>query len=94
MAHILRNERLGWSLFATTALVLGLGAGLLRLLGVSTRRVGLLAVLLFAHPGWWMSARSGDCGATLALGSMAMTAVAAAIVVGAVVVTLARRRRG
>jgi hypothetical protein len=93
MARILANERLGWMLFAVTALVLGLGAGLLRRLGVPLRRVGLLAAPLLAHPGWWMSARSGDCGATLVLGSMAMTAVAGLVVAVAVIVALARRQR-
>jgi hypothetical protein len=94
MAAIVRHERLGWALFAAAALVLVLGAGLLLRLGVSTRRAGLLAVPLLLHPGWWMSARGGDCGMTLALGSKLMTAVAALVVVVAVVVALVRRRRG
>ena len=93
MARIVANERLGWILFVVTATVLGVGAGLLRRLGVSARRVGLLAVPLLVHPGWWMSARSGDCGAMLALGSMAMTAVAVLVVGGALVVALVRRRQ-
>lgn len=90
---ILRNERLGWMLFAVAAVALGMGAVLLRRLGVPARRYGLLAVPLLVHPGWWMSARGGDCGTILALGSMAMTAVAGLGVGVAVLVALLRRRR-
>jgi hypothetical protein len=93
MAVILRNERLGWLLFGVTAAVLGVGAVLLRRLGASPRRVGLLAVPLLVHPGWWMSARGGDCGFMLALGARAMTAVAALVVAVALVAAAVRRRR-
>ncbi|MBI5482766.1 MAG: hypothetical protein HY906_28180 [Deltaproteobacteria bacterium] len=92
MDVIRANERLGWLLFGVSLLVVALGAALLRRMGVARCHLAWLAALLLAHPGWWMSARRGDCGYTLRELSIAMTAVSAAIVVGVVIVTLARRR--
>ena len=93
LARILANERLGWILFGAAALVDVLGAVALRRLGVARRRLAWLLAPVLVHPGWWMRARGGDCGATLVLGSMAMTVAAGLVVVVAVIIALARRRR-
>ncbi|MFY0539458.1 hypothetical protein [Nannocystis pusilla] len=41
------------------------------------------------HPGWWMSARSGDCGQMLIMGSSVITALA--VLVGAFLFWRSRR---
>ena len=69
MAAILRAERLGWILFAVAALVTAAAIMLLWRLAWSRKRAVWVAAPLLIHPGWWMGARSGDCGRDLTLGS-------------------------
>ena len=66
---IRQAERLGWTLWGATLLMLS-GAVLVPRL----RSHGwLLLLLAVVHPGWWMSARSGDCGRTLIGSSVLVT---------------------
>jgi peptidoglycan/LPS O-acetylase OafA/YrhL len=48
-----------------------------------------ILLLVVVHPGWWMSARSGDCGHTLRLASVALTFLS--VMVAGLLVVLARR---
>lgn len=73
METILANERLGWILWLATLVIAAIVAVRLRSRG--WRKQWPLAAVVVVHPGWWMSARSGDCGYTLRDGSMVMTAV-------------------
>lgn len=72
---ILRNERLGWALWAMTLVIAGVFAVLPRLRARGWRKQWPLLLLVLLHPGWWMSARSGDCGRTLWEGSILMMVV-------------------
>ncbi|HEY3355858.1 MAG TPA: hypothetical protein VGQ83_21575 [Polyangia bacterium] len=93
-AAILRAERLGWLLFAASVLVAAAGVTLLRRLGSPWGRAAWLAAPLLVHPGWWMSARGGDCGITRLLGSYVLTAVTlVAAVVGVIVAATSARAR-
>ncbi len=69
MAAILRAQTLGWILWATTLVLVAGSAFIPQLRFRGWRRQWPLLVLVALHPGWWMSARSGDCGRTLVDGS-------------------------
>jgi hypothetical protein len=73
METILANERVGWTLFFVSAAIAAVAAVLLRSRG--WRKLWPLAAVVFVHPGWWLSARSGDCGGTLHMASIAITIV-------------------
>ena len=45
------------------------------------RTARLPLIIPLAHPGWWLSARLGDCGATRLLASTAATVLAALVVI-------------
>jgi hypothetical protein len=79
MATILRSERLGWMLWGAT-LLLAVAVALVRLRADGWRAHWPLLLLVGVHPGWWMSARSGDCGRMLVLGSILVTALAPLVV--------------
>lgn len=88
-AAIGRAELLGWLLFGISAL-LCLGAVILP----KVRRAGPrvfwpLLIPLMIHPGWWMSARSGDCGSMRTLGAIVVT-VLAVVAIGFVIWRAAR----
>jgi hypothetical protein len=74
MELILANERRGWISFFATFAIAGVFALFLRSRG--WRKLWPLAVVVVVHPGWWLSARGGDCGGTLVQGSIVMTIVA------------------
>ncbi|MDC0672282.1 hypothetical protein [Nannocystis radixulma] len=88
-AAIFHAERMGWILWIAT-LVLAGGSALMPRMRARGRRnrwpMFLLAVL---HPGWWMSARSGDCGQSLLEGSYVFTALT--VLVAAFLVWRSRR---
>ena len=87
---ILRNEILGWVLWASAVLI-ALVVALVAHARAQGRRIQWpLPILVVVHPGWWMSARSGDCGYTLRDGSIFMTALA--LVIGGI--TCWRATRG
>lgn len=75
MAAILRAERMGWMLWGATLLLAG-AVVFFRLRADGWRAQWPLLLLVGLHPGWWMSARSGDCGRLLVLGSIGVTALA------------------
>jgi len=75
MAAILRAERLGWILWITTSVVAGGSAFIPRMRARGWRHQWPMLLLVALHPGWWMSARSGDCGRTLTVGSFLITAL-------------------
>ncbi|MBS2031869.1 MAG: hypothetical protein JST54_28490 [Deltaproteobacteria bacterium] len=72
---ILANEHLGWATwFASCAAVVGFAVE--RILRLRTwHGIGVPALLVGVHPGWWMSARSGDCGYLVRHASEATSAV-------------------
>lgn len=73
METIVTNERVGWALwFASATIAAGVAV---RLRSRGWRKQWPLAVLVAVHPGWWLSARSGDCGVTLRDASIVMTIV-------------------
>lgn len=75
MDAILRAERVGWALWGASVVLVG-GSLLLpwtRLRGRS--RPWALLALVAVHPGWWMSARGGDCGRLLETAALAATAL-------------------
>ena len=76
---IARNERLGWTLWSASVLASGALSLLPRLRARGWKTKWPLLALLFVHPGWWMSARSGDCGYTLRDGSIIMTTLLLAV---------------
>lgn len=80
--HILRSEQKGWQLWAFT-LVFLFGLALTpRLRARGWRKQWIFALLILVHPGWWMSARSGDCGITLVEGSLLISGIA--LITGAI----------
>jgi len=89
MERIERAERVGllfWFATVVGSLTLAL---LPRLRALSNKPRWILAALVVVHPGWWLSARGGDCGATLVEGSILATMIAA--VVGGIVFVRAGR---
>lgn len=91
MAVIEAAERRGWIMFAIAA-VLALGA---IAIPEFRRRPGAwwpLLVVLAIHPGWWLSARAGDCGRMLRTGSLAATALMP-VLIGLAYLWARRRRR-
>jgi hypothetical protein len=85
MDAIRASEQLGWILFGVSFVLLSGAAVLLSRWGVHARRLVWLAVPLIVHPGWWLSARGGDCGGLLRLGAIAVTALATLTAVLAVI---------
>jgi len=69
MERIEAAERLGWLLFGIAALS-GLAGFVLawRSRKGRWRMIGCLIPVLI-HPGWWLGARGGDCGAMRTIGS-------------------------
>ncbi len=92
MQAIVRAERVGWALLVLSILLTAapLVRRLMRCQQVGRSTWALLVVLV--HPGWWLSARGGDCGATRMLGSIGMTVVAA-VVCSALLWSAARQER-
>lgn len=65
-------ELAGLGLLALAAAFVGIAGLWLSGRGMKARAAALVAPLV-AHPGWWMSATRGDCGASLVVGSFAAT---------------------
>jgi hypothetical protein len=75
-----RAERNGWLLFLLSLVIAALSAlGLRRWSRIPQPRWPLAALLLL-HPGWWMSARAGDCGMMRMMGATAFTALLGIVV--------------
>lgn len=79
-AAVRRAELGGWGLAALTALLVFAATGFARGRGVGRGPVAAGWVLVGVHPGLWLDAAGGDCGAARLEGSMLFTAVACAIV--------------
>jgi hypothetical protein len=89
-AAIERAELLGWLLFAASTL-LCLGAmALPKVRSAGPRVFWPLLIPPAIHPGWWMSARSGDCGSMRTLGAIAVSGLV--LVALAIVLWRAGRR--
>lgn len=72
-ARTIRTAELtGLGLLALSAAFVGI-AGLWLFRRGRKARAGTLVAPLVVHPGWWMSATRGDCGASLVVGSFAAT---------------------
>lgn len=92
-AAIQKAEAQGWLMFAG-AMVLGAASmGLRRWSGMPWNRCWWPMVVAAAHPGWWFSARMGDCGTMRVLGSVGMLAVMVLLTVALIIMALARRGR-
>jgi hypothetical protein len=70
-----RNEALGLGLWLASLVLVGGVAALPRTRACGWLRLWPLPLLAAIHPGWWMSARSGDCGLTLIVSCLVMTAL-------------------
>lgn len=93
MAAITRSENLGW-IMAGAATLLGLGAmGLRRWSGLAWSRSWWPMVVAGIHPGWWLSARGGDCGSMRLWGSVGMLAAMLMLVLVIALMAVARKRR-
>lgn len=89
-AQIAESEQIGVQLFGLS-LVIGVCAGWHALApSVSRGLLGSMALLVIVHPGWWMSARGGDCGFTLIEASAVATALI--VILAAVLLWRARGR--
>ena len=88
-ARIERAEVIGWVLLAVSAAIAIGGVAWLNRTGRMVRyAAAVIGALLVSHPGWWMSARDGDCGQT-----RVATSIFATVALAAVVGVLAVRRR-
>jgi len=78
MAMIERSERFGWIMFAVAAFMV---IATMALCAIRREpRFVRFAWLLVAHPGWWWSARMGDCGGTRYIATAAATVLTALII--------------
>lgn len=93
MAKIEQAERVGWWLFAATVVAVLCATVVFRRWEVAWRRLWWIATPVVVHPGWWLSARGGDCGSMRLLGSIAVSAIAAVVLALALVWLGVRRRR-
>lgn len=90
MARIEAAERLGYWLAGASALLCGLGVIVHQLRGRGLGlRMGLVA-LAAIQPGWWLSARGGDCGAMRTIG--AWSGLGLALIATAIAMVLALRK--
>jgi hypothetical protein len=93
MAPIEQSERVGWILLAASMVIAGATISLIK--KSKATRDGTwaqiwLGSLLVSHPGWWMSARDGDCGKTRLFTSIGATGAMVAL---ALVLFLRSRRK-
>ena len=79
METIERSERLGWALLAVSMVLAALTAAKINHAKKETWASIWLGALLVSHPGWWMSARHGDCGTTRLYTSIGATAAMATL---------------
>ena len=90
MEMIERAERLGWILLGVSVVIAVVTSVVTRQREVRGNPMVWLGMLLCSHPGWWMSARGGDCGMTRVFTSWASTGMVAAAAIFFIV--RARRR--
>jgi hypothetical protein len=91
-ATIARNELLAHVCFGATAWLTVL-AQLSRTIRAASTRTRILLLLPTAlHPGWWLGARSGDCGYLVAMAAPIATLLAMLILGGTFVAGYARAR--
>lgn len=90
---ITKAEFLGWWLFVITAIAGVAGILILQLQGCRFRNGSWLLLVIAIHPGWWLGARSGDCGALRVLGSWIGLGLMIFCLVLALVLAIVRRRR-
>ncbi|HEY4057377.1 MAG TPA: hypothetical protein VGM39_12255 [Kofleriaceae bacterium] len=86
---IARNEHLGWQLWLIAAAIAAVAAALIALRTRRWTKAWPMLVLIALHPGWYYSARMGDCGQGLVSGSSVMTCVIA--ITGMLLVIFARK---
>ena len=89
MAPIEQSERVGWILLAASMAIAGASIGFIKKTKGETWPQIWLGGLLVSHPGWWMSAREGDCGKTRLLTSIGATI--AMVLLAAVLFVRSRR---
>ena len=89
MVPIERSETIGWILLAASMAIAGVMVSIIRKSKKETWAQIWLGSLLVSHPGWWMSAREGDCGKTRLLTSIGATG---AMVLLALVIFVRSRR--
>jgi hypothetical protein len=87
---IAMSETIGLSLWGLTVLIALSGSIALYFCPGKLQRAWWLAGLAAAHPGWWMSARMGDCGGLLRFSSILATTVV--VIIALLVIVLPLRR--
>jgi uncharacterized protein (TIGR03382 family) len=90
MAPIEQSERVGWILLAASMAIAGASISFIKKSKRETWASIWLGALLVSHPGWWMSAREGDCGKMRLFTSIGATA---AMVLLALVLWVRSRRK-
>lgn len=90
MEAIEAAERLGWLLFGISAAAGLAGLVLMWKLGRSRWQMCACLIPVVIHPGWWLSARGGDCGAMRTIGSW--IGLGLAIVVPLVLLVVAKKK--
>lgn len=96
MAAIERNEAFAWKMLV----IAGLVAVAVVSLAIANKRASswlwVTVVLTVIHPGVWMGARAGDCGATLyftSIGATVLVALSGTIALRSLWRTIRRQRQ-
>lgn len=93
MAAIEQAVLQGWIMWGV-AVVLGfLSMALGRWSGLTWGKSWWPMLVAGAHPGWWLTARGGDCGSMLVWGSTGMLAVMILLTLVIAIMAVIRRRR-
>ncbi len=90
MAHIERSEQLGWMLLGVSCMIALISQRFVERARAKKWAPIVLGALVLTHPGWWMTARGGDCGQERLWTSISATA---AIVLAAAVILVRALRR-
>lgn len=91
MEAIEAAEKLGWLLFGISAVVGLAGLGLMWKLGRGRWQICACLIPVVIHPGWWLGARGGDCGAMRIIGSW--IGVGLAVAVPLVLLAVGKKKR-
>ncbi len=92
LAPIEQSERIGWILLAVSMAIAGASISIVKRSKRETWASIWLGALLVSHPGWWMSAREGDCGKMRLFTSIGATG--AMVCLGVVLLLRSRRKLG
>jgi hypothetical protein len=82
-AAIAQAELIGWVGAGMAAVLLSVATVVAKRRGLGRGPLAAGWVLVAVHPGFWVSARSGDCGSVRATGTFLFTALAVAVLIWA-----------